>query len=212
VSELEEISESLIEGNEGKTQALAQSALDKGISAFEILNKGLLAGMNVIGKRFKQADIFIPEVLLAARAMNAGVLVLKPLLLGQDFHDFGCIVLGTVKGDIHEIGKNLVGVMLNGAGFNVIDLGTGVPPEKFLEAAVEKKANLIAMSALLTTTMPFIKDTVEALRESGMGSQIKTMIGGAVITQEYADEIGADGYAADAVSAVAKAKELLNIS
>ena len=212
MSELEEISESIIEGNEGKTGQLVRLALDRSISAIEILNTGLVAGMNVVGERFKQADMFIPEVLLAARAMNAGMLTLKPLLRGQDFQDFGCVVLGTVKGDIHEIGKNLVGVMLNGAGFDVIDLGAGVPPQKFVEVAVEKKAHLIAMSALLTTTMPSIKDTLEALKESEMGSQIKTMIGGAVVTQEYADEIGADGYAPDAVSAVAKAKELCNIS
>ena len=208
--ELEDIAQSVIEGNESKTGELAQLALDKGISAYDALNKGLIAGMNVVGERFKQADMFIPEVLLAARAMNAGMSILKPLLHGEGFQNLGCIILGTVKGDIHEIGKNLVGIMLKGAGFEVVDLGTDVSPQKFVEAAREGKAQLIAMSALLTTTMPYLKDTVDELKESELGSQIKTLIGGAVVTQQYADEIGADGYAEEAVSAVAKAREILN--
>ena len=209
---LEDISESVIEGNEAKTGQLVRLALDNGIGSLEILNMGLIAGMNVVGARFKQADMFIPEVLLSARAMSSGMGILKPLLSSEGLEDRGSIILGTVKGDVHEIDKHLVGVMLSGAGFDVIDIGTGVPPQKFVEAAAEKKARLIAMSALLTTTMPSIKDTVEELKKSGFGSQIKTMIGGAVVTQQYADEIGADGYAPDAVSAVDKAKELLNIS
>ena len=209
---LEDISESVTEGNEAKTGQLVRLALDNGIGSLEILNAGLIAGMNVVGERFKQADMFIPEVLLSARAMSSGTEILKPLLSSEGLEDRGSIILGTVKGDVHEIGKNLVGVMLSGAGFDVIDIGTGVPPQKFIETAVEKKAGLIAMSALLTTTMPSIKATVEELGKSGFGGQIKTMVGGAVVTQQYADEIGADGYAPDAVSAVDKAKELLNIS
>ncbi|MFC2033141.1 B12-binding domain-containing protein, partial [Chloroflexota bacterium] len=162
---LEDISESIIEGNEAKTGQLVQLALDNGIGSLEILNAGLMAGMNIVGERFKQADMFIPEVLLSARAMSSGTEILKPLLSSGELEDRGRIILGTVKGDVHEIGKNLVGVMLSGAGFDVIDIGTGVPPQNFIEAAVEKKAGLIAMSALLTTTMPSIKATVEELEK-----------------------------------------------
>ncbi len=212
MTELEEIAQNLIEGNENEVGELTQRALAKGINVIEILNKGLLGGMNVVGERFKQAEMFIPEVLLAARAMNAGMNILKPLLLSAGFRNVGSIVLGTVRGDIHEIGKNLVGIMLSGAGFEVIDLGVNVPPQRFIEVVVEKKAQLIGMSALLTVTMPAMKDTIDELKGAGLKTQIKTMIGGATVTQRYADEIGADGYAQDAVSAVSKAKELLNLN
>jgi 5-methyltetrahydrofolate--homocysteine methyltransferase len=212
MARLEEIAKSLIEGQESKVEELTQSALAEGINVTEILNDGLLSGMDEVGKRFREADMFIPEVLLAAKAMNAGMNILKPLLAGSGFHNLGKIVLGTVRGDVHEIGKNLVGIMLTGAGFEVIDLGPNVAPEKFIETAVEEKVGLIGMSALLTVTMPSMKDTVEELRKAGLENQIKTMIGGAPVTQRYADEIGADGYAEDAPSAVTKAKELLNLS
>lgn len=155
--------------------------------------------------------MFIPEVLLAAKAMTAAMDILKPLMLSAGVQSTGSIVLGTVKGDIHEIGKNLVGVILSGAGFEVIDLGIDVPPQKFIEAAVREKAQLIGMSALLTVTMPSMKDTIDELKKAGLETEIKTMIGGAVVTQRYADEIGADGYAPDAPSALAKAKELLGL-
>ena len=211
MTKLEELAKNVIEGQKDKVEELTRLALAEGISVTEILNKGLIGGMNVVGERFKQAEMFIPEVLLAAKAMNAGMDILKPLLLSAGFRNVGSIVLGTVKGDVHEIGKNLVGIMLSGAGFEVTDLGANVPPQKFIEVVIEKKARLIGMSALLTVTMSAMKDTIDELKKVGLETQIKTMIGGATVTQRYADEIGADGYAQDAVSAVNKAKELLNL-
>lgn len=212
MTKLEELAESLIEGQEDKVAELTKMALAEGIGATEIMNNGLMAGMNVVGVRFKEADIFIPEVMLAAKAMTAGMEILKPLLVGSDSQSMGKVILGTVSGDVHKIGKNLVGIMLTGAGFEVIDLGEGVPPQKFIETVVGEKASLIAMSALLTLTMPVMKETIEELKEAGLENQVKTLVGGATVNQEYADEIGADGYAPDAVSAVQKAKELLNLS
>ncbi len=212
MTKLEEMAESLIEGQEDKVAELTKMALAEGIGATEIMNNGLMAGMNVVGVRFKEADIFIPEVMLAAKAMTAGMEILKPLLVGSDSQSMGKVILGTVSGDVHKIGKNLVGIMLTGAGFEVIDLGEGVPPQKFIETVVGEKASLIAMSALLTLTMPVMKETIEELKEAGLENQVKTLVGGATVNQEYADEIGADGYAPDAVSAVQKAKELLNLS
>jgi 5-methyltetrahydrofolate--homocysteine methyltransferase len=212
MTKLEEMAESLIEGQDDKVAELTKMALAEGIGATEILNKGLVTGMNVVGARFKEADIFIPEVMLAAKAMTAGMEILQPLLVGSDSQSMGKVILGTVSGDVHKIGKNLVGIMLTGAGFEVIDLGEGVPPQKFIETVVGEKASLIAMSALLTLTMPVMKETIEELKEAGLENQVKTLVGGATVNQEYADEIGADGYAPDAVSAVQKAKELLNLS
>ncbi|MFC1940559.1 corrinoid protein [Chloroflexota bacterium] len=211
MSRLEEISQNLIEGQKDKVEELTRLALEDGISVEQILNEGLLGGMNIVGERFKQAEMFIPEVLLAANAMKAGMDVLAPLLLGTDFQNLGKVVLGTVKGDMHDMGKNLVGIMLSGAGFEVIDLGVDVPPQKFIETAIENKAGLIGMSSLLTVTMPFLKTTIEELKKAGV-KNIKTIVGGATVTQRYADEIGADGYAKDAPSALAKAKELLNLN
>jgi 5-methyltetrahydrofolate--homocysteine methyltransferase len=212
MTKLEEMAESLIEGQDDKVAELTKMALAEGIGATEILNKGLVTGMNVVGARFKEADIFIPEVMLAAKAMTAGMEILQPLLVGSDSQSMGKVILGTVSGDVHKIGKNLVGIMLTGAGFEVIDLGEGVPPQKFIETVVGEQASLIAMSALLTLTMPVMKETIEELKEAGLENQVKTLVGGATVNQEYADEIGADGYAPDAVSAVQKAKELLNLS
>jgi 5-methyltetrahydrofolate--homocysteine methyltransferase len=209
---LEEMAESLIEGQEDKVAELTKTALAEGIGSTEILNKGLMAGMNVVGERFKEADIFIPEVMLAAKAMMASMEILKPELAGGDSQSMGKVILGTVSGDVHKIGKNLVGIMLTGAGFEVIDLGEGVPPQKFVEAVVREQASLIAMSALLTLTMPVMKETIEELKEAGLTNQVKTLVGGAVVNQEFADEIGADGFAPDAVSAVQKAKEILNLN
>ena len=211
MNKLEELAKNLIEGQKDKVEELTRLALDEGVDATEILSKGLIGGMDIVGERFQQAEMFIPEVLRAAKAMHAAMDILMPLLLGTGFQALGKVVLGTVKEDIHEIGKNLVGIMLSGAGFEVIDLGVGVPPQKFIEAAVENKAQLIGMSSLLTLTMPSMKDTIEELKKAGLENQIKTMIGGAVVTQRYADEIEADGYAQDAPSAVVKAKELLKL-
>ena len=212
MTEFIEIAESLIEGQENRVEELIRMALDEGIDAGDIMSDGLLAGMDVVGERFKQADMFIPEVMLSANAMIAGMDILRPLLFEGGTQGIGKVVLGTVSGDVHKIGKNLVGIMLTGVGFDVIDLGEGVPPEKFVESVIQEKAQLVAMSALLTMTMPFMKDTIDALKEAGLENRIKTLVGGATVTQKFADDIGADGYAPDAVSAAQKAKELLNSS
>lgn len=210
MNELQEIAENVIAGNDKRVRELTQVAIDKGAQASEILEKGLLAGMNVVGQRFKEADMFIPEVILSARAMDAGIDVLRPLLMeGGNFQSLGCIVLGTVKGDIHEIGKNLVGILLRSVGFEVVDLGINVSPQTFIEKALEKNARLIAMSALLTVTMPAMKDIIVELKRQGLEAKIRTLVGGAVVNQKYADEIGADGYAPDAAGAVECAKSLM---
>jgi len=212
MNELKEIGENLINGQAPKVRELTQAALDKGIEIEKILNEGLIAGMMEVGERFKREEIYLPEVLFAARAMKAGMEVLEPLLLSAGAQPIGKIILGTVKGDVHDVGKNLVGIMLKGAGFEVIDLGVDIAPEKFIDAAKEQGARLIGMSALLGTTIPVMKSTIEALEAAGLKGQIRTMIGGAIVSQSYADKIGADGYAPDAASAVDKAKELLGLS
>jgi len=203
---LEEISTNLQAGQAQKVKDLVQQALDEGVEVEKILNEGLLAGMSVVGEKFKKNEVYVPEVLIAARAMHWGMEVLQPLLVDAGVEPIGKVVLGTVKGDLHDIGKNLVGMMLRGAGFEVIDVGIDVPPEKFVEAAKENNARIVACSALLTTTMPQMKSVVEAVKAAGIDS--KVMIGGAPVTQDYADEISADGYAPDAASAADLAKEL----
>lgn len=208
---LTEIAENLIVGNFKQVEELTKAALAEGIAPTRIVNEGLIPGMNEVGARFKAGEFYIPEVLIAARAMHAGLNVLKPLLSSYDFKPIGTVVLGTVKGDLHDIGKNLVGMMLEGAGFEVIDLGIDVPPAKFVETVKEKNPHIVGMSALLTTTMPMMKTTIEALQEAGLRDKVKVMVGGAPLTQDYADAIGADGYAPDAALAVDKAKELLGI-
>jgi len=195
------------EGNFKEVDRLTQEALDEGRSAQDILNGGLIAGMSVIGERFKRNECFVPAVLLAARAMKAGLALLRPILTDTGIEFIGKVVLGTVKGDQHDIGKNLVGMMLEGAGFEVIDLGTDTPSEKFVETVKEKKADIVGISALLTTTMPQMKTTIEALKSAEL--TVKTMIGGALVTQRFADEINADGFGKDAAVAVEKAKELI---
>lgn len=212
MNELKEIGENLLNGQAPKVRELTQAALDKGIEIEKILNEGLIAGMMEVGERFKREEIYLPEVLFAARAMKAGMEVLEPLLLSAGAQPIGKIILGTVKGDVHDVGKNLVGIMLKGAGFEVIDLGVDIAPEKFIDVAKEQGVRLIGMSALLGTTIPVMKSTIEALEAAGLKGQIRTMIGGAIVTQSYADKIGADGYAPDAASAVDKAKELLGLS
>lgn len=190
---------------------LVQAAIDEGVEVKKILSEGLIAGMAIVGKRFKNNEFYVPEVLIAARAMHAGLDVIQPLLEGAGVEPIARVTIGTVKGDLHDIGKNLVLMMLKGAGFQVDDLGIDVPPEKFIQAAKEG-SQMLCLSALLTTTMPAMKTTIEALQKEGLGGRVKTMVGGAPLTQNYADEIGADGYAPDAASAVDKAKELLGIS
>ena len=185
------IVDSLIEFDEAKVLKLVQNGLDEGVEAKEILNQGLIAGMDVVGEKMENEDMFIPEVLMAAKVMSAAVGILKPLLAAEDMSAMGTVIIGTVKGDLHDIGKNLVAMMLQGGGFEVIDLGTDVSPEKFIEAAQEKGAKIICMSALLTTTMPQMSNVVKALQESGLGGKVKSVIGGAPVTQDFADEIGA---------------------
>lgn len=212
MSELQVIADNVIEGQADKVRELTQAALDRGIKVEEILNEGLIAGMGVVGEKFKREEMYLPEVLFAARAMKAGMGLLEPLLADAGVESLGKIVLGTVQGDVHDIGKNLVTIMLKGAGFEVIDLGTDTPPQRFVDAVKEHQAPIVGMSALVGTTMPFMKTTIEALEEAGMKGRVKTIIGGAIVTQDYADKIGADAYASDAATAVDKVKRLLGLS
>ncbi len=203
----EKFYDALSEGSMDKVKDLTQKALDAGEAPEKILKGGLIPAMDRIGERFRNNDIFIPEVLIAARAMHAGLGVLKPALAKSSSSAAAKVVIGTVKGDLHDIGKNLVGMMLEGAGFEVVDLGIDVAPEKFIQGAKENGAKIIGMSALLTTTMMQMKATVEKIKSDGLA--IKTVIGGAPVTAEFAKQIGADGYAPDAASAVSKIKEIL---
>jgi len=208
MADLSALAESIINGKAKDAKELVQKALDAKVPVSEILNNGLIKGMSVVGEKFKNNEFYVPEVLIAARAMHGAMDIVKPLLASSGIEPIGVVAIGTVKGDLHDIGKNLVVMMLEGAGFEVMDLGIDVPPEKFVEAA-KQGAQVIAMSALLTTTMTAMKTTVDALKEAGVQDKVKTMIGGAPVTQNYADEIGADGYARDAASGADKAKELL---
>jgi corrinoid protein of di/trimethylamine methyltransferase len=206
---LEKIAERLIVGKIDEVKELSQQALDQGTSPRDIIDKGLLAGMDVVGKRFKAGDMFIPEVLLCARCMHGAMDILKPLLSEADAAGIGIYVIGTVEGDLHDIGKNLVSMMLQGAGFEVIDLGTNIKPQQFVDAVSEHKPTILGLSALLTTTMPKMEETINALKEAGIRDQVKIMAGGAPVTQAFVDEIGADAYGANAASATEKAKELM---
>ena len=205
----EKIAERLIVGKIDEVKELSQQALDQGASPRDIIDKGLLAGMDVVGKRFKAGDMFIPEVLLCARCMHGAMDILKPLLSEADSAGVGIYVIGTVEGDLHDIGKNLVSMMLQGAGFEVIDLGTNIKPQQFVDAVSEHKPTILGLSALLTTTMPKMEETINALKEAGIRDQVKIMAGGAPVTQAFVDEIGADAYGANAASATEKAKELM---
>lgn len=207
--DLSAIAENIIQGNKAGATAITQQAIDEGIATQQVLNEGLIAGMNVVGAKFKCNEFYVPEVLIAARAMKECMALVKPLLIKSGVDPAGKILIGTIKGDLHDIGKNLVAMMLEGSGFEVIDLGVDIKPEAFVQSVKETSANLIGMSALLTTTMPMMKDTIEALEEAGLRHSMKILIGGAPVTQAYADEIGADGFAADAASAVELAKELV---
>lgn len=208
---LKDIAAALEKGEPADVEKLTRDAIDKNISAKEILDDGLIAGMKVVGNKFKVHEIFLPEVLLAAKAMYAGMDQIKPLLIRDNVPTVGRIVIGSVKGDLHDIGKNLVGIMLKGAGFEIIDLGADVAPEKFIDAAVENDAGVIGMSALLTTTMPQMKVVVDMIRERGLEKKIRVIVGGAPINEGYVQEIGADAYAFDGVSAVEKVKQLLGL-
>jgi len=206
---LKGIAAALQAGDEEQTPVLIQQAVDSGIPAKQILDEGLITGMNRVGELFRDQEIFLPDVLLAARAMYAGLAILKPLLLKAKIAPLGRIVIGSIQGDLHDIGKNLVGIMLQGAGFEVIDLGNDVAPERFVDTAVKEQASIIGMSALLTTTMLNMKRVPELLRDRGLTGAIKTVIGGAPVTAEYARKIGADAYGYDAANAVEVVKQLI---
>ena len=205
---LTEISESLQKGDDAKVGELTQKAIDEGMEPKKILDEGLIAGMDVIGRRFRGHEIFLPDVLLSARAMYAGMDLLKPLFLRDEVPSIGKVVLGTVRGDLHDIGKNLVGIMLKGAGFEIVDLGKDVSPEVFVDTAEKEEAGIIGMSTLLTTTAPEMGRVIEILKERGLDDKIKTIVGGAPVSQALADEIGADAYGYDAANAVDLVKEL----
>ena len=198
---LNEISEKLQAGKAKDVVALVQQAIDEGIPAETILNEGLLSGMNVIGEKFKNNEIYVPEVLVAARAMSKGSALLKPLLQDEGAKASGKVCIGTIEGDLHDIGKNLVTMMMEGKGLEVVDLGTDVSPEQFIETAVNENCNIIACSALLTTTMNNMKELVKKAEEAGIRDKVKIMIGGAPVTEEFCKQIGADAYTPDATSA-----------
>jgi 5-methyltetrahydrofolate--homocysteine methyltransferase len=205
---VDQIREQVIAGNAKKVKEYAEAAVAQGLDVSMILNDGLIAGMNVIGGLFKNDEVYVPEVLMAARAMHTGLAVIKPLIAIAGLKEKGVVAIGTVKGDMHDIGKNLVIMMLEGAGYRVIDLGTDCPTEKFLRVVEDERPQIVGLSALLTTTMPQMQETVKRLRE--YGKRIKIVVGGAPVTPKFAQEIGADGYAADAASAVEKVSELIH--
>ena len=205
--DLKQLYQHVIDGDASEVETGVQTALDANISANTILNEGLIAAMDEVGRRFEEGDFFVPEMLIAARAMQAGLRLLKPHLTGGESKTAGKVAIGTVKGDLHDIGKNLVAMMLEGGGFEVLDLGVDVSPDTFVEAAMEG-AQIICMSALLTTTMSNMSTTIDALKAAGQREKVKVLIGGAPVTQEYANQIGADAFAPDASSAVRAARQL----
>jgi 5-methyltetrahydrofolate--homocysteine methyltransferase len=207
MADLKALADAVINGDQNTALEITKAALEEGTAAKDILDQGLIAGMDIVGDRFKKSEIYIPEVLISARAMKMAMEVLEPELVKAGVEPVGKLLIGTVQGDLHDIGKNLVAMMLKGAGFEVMDLGVDVAPEKFVAQAKAANAHLIGMSALLTTTMPGMERTIKAVKEAGIG--VKVMIGGAPVTQDYADRIGADGYAPDAASAVDLAKNLV---
>jgi 5-methyltetrahydrofolate--homocysteine methyltransferase len=206
---LSEISAAVIQGNLDDIVDLTEDALDEGLGAQEVLNNGLMPGMDYVGVEFKAGNMFVPEVLRSARAMQSSMDILKPLLAESGVKMVGKVLLGTVKGDLHDIGKNLVGMMCEGAGFEVVDLGKDIAPEDFVEAVKQSEPDVVGMSALLTTTMRAMEHTVRALEEAGVREKVKIMIGGAPVTQSFADQIGADGYASNAASAAEMAKQFV---
>ena len=208
MANLQALADAVIKGNQTESVRLTQEALDEGMGPKKVLEDGLIAGMNVIGVRFKANEVYIPEVLISARAMKTAMEVLEPQLVAAGVEPLGKALIGTVQGDLHDIGKNLVIMMLKGAGFNVVDIGVDVSPDVFIEKIKDSQVGIVGLSALLTTTMPAMEKTIQAIKEAGLDCKI--MIGGAPITQKYADTIGADGYAADAATAVDVAKGFLN--
>jgi len=211
MAQLQALADAIISGNRVKSAELATTMLKEGVAAKKILDEGLIPGMAVVGEKFKNCEFYVPEVLVAARAMSAAMDKLRPELVAAKVEPVGKVAIGTVRGDLHDIGKNLVAMMLEGAGFEIIDLGVDCAPESFVNAVKSKGANLIALSALLTTTMPAMQDTIEALEAAGLREKAKVIIGGAPVTQKFADQIGADGYAPDAASGVDIAKQVLGL-
>ncbi|MCX6912018.1 MAG: corrinoid protein [Verrucomicrobia bacterium] len=205
--DLKELYEAVVSGNAKATQAITQQALADGVDPLKLVNEYMVPAMDEVGRRFEANEYFVPELLISARAMKASLEIIRPILTARGDKPVGRVAIGTVKGDLHDIGKNLVASLLEGGGFEVIDLGVNVSPEKFIETVNSRQANIIAMSALLTTTMPSMKTTIDALKQAGVRDKVKVLIGGAPITQKYADEIGADGYSENAVGAVALAKK-----
>ena len=211
MSNLRLIKESVVEGNVEKVKELTRTAMADGMDVAAILDDGLIGGMALIGDQFERKEAYVPELLLSARAMRAGMELLEPLLVSSGVEPKGKVVLGTVKGDVHNIGKDLVGIMLKGAGFDIIDLGVDVPPERFADVVGKEGVEMVGMSALLSTALPNMEATIEVLDAARLRQRVKVMIGGAAVTQDYADRIGADGYAVNAAEAVNKAKELLGL-
>lgn len=209
MSDFDNLAELVIQGDYAGAKVLTQKMIDNGSDPIEIINLGLMTGMNVVGVRFKAGDMYVPEVMMSAKAMSTGIELVKPLIAESDMPTAGKVLIGTVKGDLHDIGKNLVIMMMESAGFEVVDLGVDVDPDKFVQAVKEHKPQVIGMSALLTTTMLSMRDTIEALQEEGLRDSVKVIIGGAPISQGFADEIGADGYASDAASATDLCKRLI---
>jgi 5-methyltetrahydrofolate--homocysteine methyltransferase len=205
-----DLSQAVIAGQEARVKELTQAAINSGADPLAIINEGLIAGMNVVGANFKSGQMFVPEVLMSARTMAAGVAMVKPLLVGQEVPSAGKVVIGTVKGDLHDIGKNLVAMMLESGGFNVVNLGIDLAPEKFVQAVKDCQPQIVGLSALLTTTMLVMKDVIELLKEEGLRDKVKVVIGGAPISYDFASEIGADGFAPDAASAVDLCRKLLS--
>ncbi|MHB1346384.1 MAG: corrinoid protein [Candidatus Humimicrobiaceae bacterium] len=210
MAKYQELADAILRGDNVKSKEITQDLVGKKIPAGEILSEGLIAGMSVVGAKFKANEMYIPEVLIAARAMHAAMDILKPLLAETGAPSKGIAIIGTVQGDLHDIGKNLVSMMLEGAGFSVVDIGVDISADKFVEAAKENNAQIVGLSALLTTTMPSMKEIIDALRKDPATKDVKVIIGGAPVTQEYADSIGANGYAADASSAVDISEKLLS--
>ena len=212
MKELQDLAQSVEQGQVQKVSGLTQQLLDSGVSPKIILNDGLIAGMTVVGEKMRSGEMYLPEVLQSASAMHGSLKILKPHLVREGTQSRGKIMVGTVKGDMHDIGKNLVSIMLQGAGFDIVDLGLNVPPQKFVEAITAHQPAILGLSAMLTTTMLNMKTTIEAINAAGLRSNVKVIIGGAPVSQKFADEIGADGYARDAVLAVDKVKQLLGVS
>ena len=200
MADFETIANSVIAGDIEEVTTLTQEAVDEGTKPLEIINSGLMVGMNVVGERFKAGEVYIPEVLMSARAMSEAMEIVKPLLIGDEMRAKGKVMLGTVKGDLHDIGKKLVGMIIEGAGYEIEDIGVDVSAEQFAEAVAEKKPDVLGMSALLTTTMLAMKDTIETLKEKGLRETVKVVVGGAPVTPDYSREIGADGWGSDAVT------------